>query len=152
MIYLREPGNRRAWRLNDDQHAEIEEFVMEKIRARVSSYVTPQFRRMAYITVCKLAGVHHPKIGMFQSTKEIVEFRKILLEDQTLQDGSYDALRVWSMMLADAARFSAERLDMINAACARPPRLVSDTQPDEVKKPRGRPRNRGSGAGLRRVV
>ena len=152
MIYLSEPGNRRAWRLNDDQHVEIEEAIMSKIRDRVNSYIAPQFRRMAYITVCKLAGVHHPKIGLFQSTKEIIEFRKIMLDDQTLQPGSYDALRVWSMMLADAAKFSAERLEMINAACTREPRLVSDNNPDEVKKPRGRPRNRGNGAGLRRVV
>lgn len=143
MIYLTEPGNRRAWRLTDDQHAEIEEAIMSKIRDRVNSYVTPQFRRMAYITVCKLSGVHHPKVGLFRSTPEIIEFRKIMLDEQSLQPGSYDALRVWSMMLADAAGFSAERLEMINAACTRAPRLVSDNAAGEVKKTRGR---------LRRVV
>lgn len=152
MIYLRETGNRRAWRLNDDQHAEIEEVIMSKIRDRVNSYITPNFRRMAYLVVCKLAGVHHPKIGLFQSTKEIIEFRKIMLDEQSLQPCSYDALRVWSMMLADAAKFSEERLEMINSACTREPRLVSDNQPGDVKKPRGRTRRSGQGAGLRRVV
>jgi hypothetical protein len=150
MIYLREPGNRRAWRLDDDQHIAIEEEVMDRIKLRVDSYITPKFRRMAYVTVCKLVGIHHPKNGIFASTPEIVEWRKIMLEDQTLDKSSYDAVRVWSMMLDDAARFSRERTELINAACMRKPVIVSDTTaaPSARVKQQGRQQS----AALRRVV
>lgn len=133
MIYLREPGNRRVWRLDDDQHVAIEEEIMDRIRLRVNSYIAPKFRRMAYLTVCKMAGIHHPKNCLFSSTPEIAEWRRVMLEDQTLDKTSYDAARVWSMMLEDAARFSRERMEMINAQCFPKLHVITERRQESAK-------------------
>lgn len=154
-IYLVKPGLTQRWKLNDEQHAEIEEKIMERIRQRVNSQVSPDYRRAAYLTVCKLVGIKHPNDALFRTTQEIVDWRRTVLEDNALlgQTKNYNAIQVWAILLADAAEFSKERLEMIAAACMPKPRIVANNDGKDAPRTKTAHPKKTKGAPLlRRVV
>jgi hypothetical protein len=141
--------------LTDDEHMEIEEEIIRRIRARLCEYLRPEWIRPALIFVAHFAGVA-PSTNILGITQADIKRRNEIIGKRAggIDSGNWQAHMAYADLVADAGRFAKERIELIEQRTTNRNRCrlqvaASSSSPKPAKAAWAHEERR---AGIRRVV